>query len=286
MQATTAQPARAMSRGIRRLTLAISGLAVVVGPLLYLLPAETDRLFAWTIAPPITAAFLGGAYCTALVIETLAARERVWARARVVYPAMTLFTSLTLIATLLHLDRFHFASTGALARLTAWLWLGIYIVAPVAMLWLLAGPARAPGSDAPRGPALPAAFRAALGGLGAIMALVGVALFLAPQAAGGWWPWALTPLTGQAVGAWLIGLGFAGAHAAWENAADRARLALVGNVVMGLLQLGAVARFAGALQWGAAPVWLYGLFLLSMVALGTYGLWWTQARARVEPAGA
>ena len=56
MQATTALPPRAMSREIRRLTLAISALAVVVGPLLYLLPAETDRLLAWTIGPPITAA--------------------------------------------------------------------------------------------------------------------------------------------------------------------------------------------------------------------------------------
>ena len=45
---------------------------------------------------------------------------------------------------------------------------------------------------------------------------------------------------------------------------------------MGLLQLGALARFAGALQWSAAPVWIYTLYLLGMVALGCYGLWWTR----------
>ena len=99
------------------------------------------------------------------------------------------------------------------------------------------------------------------------MLLVGAALFLAPQAAGGWWPWALTPLTGQAVGAWLIGLDSRERTRRGRTPRSRPRLALVGNVVMGLLQLGALARFAGALQWGAG-IRLYGLFLLSMVAVG------------------
>ncbi len=86
--AATSADVRTISRGIRRLTLFISGLALVVGPLLYLLPDQTATLFAWTITPPLTAAFMGGTYCTALTIEVLAARERVWALARVFFPGM------------------------------------------------------------------------------------------------------------------------------------------------------------------------------------------------------
>src|SRR5207244_6570123 len=88
-----------VSSEVRTLTKAIALLAVVVGPLLYLFPDLTDTLFAWTIKPPLTAAFLGGSYITALVLEILAARERVWVRTRVVYPAMRLFTTGTLADT-------------------------------------------------------------------------------------------------------------------------------------------------------------------------------------------
>src|SRR6476659_6498223 len=112
MDATSAPTLRLVSPNMRRLTIFIAGLAFVVGPLLFLLPDKTDSLFAWTINPPLTAAFLGGGYCTALVIEVLSARQRVWAWARIVYPAVLLFTTLTLLATLLHMDRFHFNSPG------------------------------------------------------------------------------------------------------------------------------------------------------------------------------
>ena len=147
MSAVTSQPIAAppVSNGIRRLTRAITLLAVVVGPLLFVLPDRTDTLFAWTINPPITAAFLGANYCTALVIDLLAAREQIWSRVRVVYPALLLFVVLTLVATLLHLDKFHFNSPGMIARGTAWAWLVVYILVPVAMLVLLVSQVRSAG---------------------------------------------------------------------------------------------------------------------------------------------
>jgi hypothetical protein len=45
----------------------------------------------------------------------------------------------------------------------------------------------------------------------------GMPLLLAATALLDAWPWALTPLTGRAIGAWAIGIGTIAAHAAWEN---------------------------------------------------------------------
>jgi hypothetical protein len=75
-----------------------------VGVFTFLLSESTDRLFAWTIKPPLTAAFLGANYWAASFLAFLSARERVWARARITYAVSVVFTSLTLLATLLHLD--------------------------------------------------------------------------------------------------------------------------------------------------------------------------------------
>ncbi len=272
MNTAPAPSIRLVSRNVRRLTLFIAGLAFVVGPLLFLFPGSTDTLFAWTIQPPLTAAFLGGGYATALVVEVLAARERVWARGRVFFPAMLLFTSLTLLATLLHLDRFHFNSPGLGARGTAWAWFIIYIIAPPLMAGLLFLQLRAPGGDPPRLAPLPPLFRAVIGAQAAIMLGVGALLFFAPGTANTFWPWNLTPLTAQAVGAWLLGLGFALAHATWENDWIRIRLALIGAIVAGSLQLLSLLRLAGSTALLVPQAWVYGLFLVGLIAVGVIGL--------------
>src|SRR5579859_737942 len=244
MQPAPAPGVRTISRGIRRLTLVISGLALVVGPLLYVLPDNTDTLFAWTIQPPLTAAFLGGTYCTALAIEILAARQRIWALARVFFPGMLTFTLTMLIATLLHLNKFHFEAPGGIARFTAWAWLIIYILAPPVMAGLLYMQLRRPGGDPPRRSPLPPWFRGVLAVQAVIMVGLGAALFLAPDVTKGIWPWMLTPLTARAVGAWMLGLGAAVVQSYRENDWERIQLAMVGDVVLGVLELGAVARFS------------------------------------------
>src|SRR5262245_14702964 len=97
--------------------------AFIAGCSLYILSERTDRYFSWTINSALTAAFLGGAYLTGSLVEYLASRERVWARARVVVPAITLiFTPLLLLATLLHFSRFH------MSDITGWAWLIIYVL--------------------------------------------------------------------------------------------------------------------------------------------------------------
>src|SRR2546430_17536344 len=122
---------RSLIRPMRWLLYAASALVFLAGLQLSLLTEQTDTYFAWTIAPPLTAAFLGAAYWAAVPVELIAAREKVWAKARVAVPAIWLFTTLTLVATPVHFGRFPFSSLIASAQGAAWFWLAIYAGVPV-----------------------------------------------------------------------------------------------------------------------------------------------------------
>jgi len=267
---------RPLTAGMRRMLLAASVLVFIVGIQLYILTEQSDRYFAWTINPPITAAFLGAAYWASFLLEFLAARQRIWAHARVAVPAVLVFTTLTLVATLLHLDRFHLDSVFG------WVWVAVYAVVPPLMLGLLVYQLRAPGRDPPRQAPLAPWLRGALGFQAALLLLFGAALFLAPQAAAPLWPWMLTPLTGRAVGAWLLGLGVAAAQMGWENDWLRGRVAMAAYALLGGLELLALARYAGALDWSEPRAWVYLLFLLSVLAVGGYGWRAAASVARAE----
>lgn len=271
-----------------------AGLVLAIGLPTYLLPERTETLFSWTVNPPLTAAFLGAAYVAATVIEFAASRERRWANARIALPAVLLFTTLTLIVTLRHLDAFHLgAEHGVVPRSIAWAWLAIYVLVPpiMAVLWLQQ--VRAPGTDPPRGAGLPATLRVVLALQAAVMLAFGAALYIAPQAvADALWPWQLSPLTGGAVGAWLFAIGVGVAHALWEHDLHRIRSFMLGGALFGLLEVTAVLRFAGArtadgaavLSWGQPRIWLYLLMVVSLVATAGWTLVLWRRRAH-EPAG-
>src|SRR2546426_4588651 len=213
--------ARALTPWMRYLLYGASLLVFLAGLQLTLFSEQTATYFAWTITPPLTAAFLGAAYWAAVPVEVIAARQTIWAKARVAVPAIWLFTTLTLVATLLHFGKFHFSSAIASAQGAAWFWLAIYAGVPVVMLrigWLQI---HAPGSDPPRASPAATRMRALVLGQGAGMLAFGVGLFVLPDFVGPVWPWALTELTARATGAWLIGIGFAALHANRENDISR-----------------------------------------------------------------
>jgi hypothetical protein len=87
-----------------------AGLALVAGLQLFVGATETDRLFSWTIEPPLTAAFMGAAYWAALVLLAWAAAQREWANARTAIPPVLAIAVLLLVATLIHLDKFDLGS--------------------------------------------------------------------------------------------------------------------------------------------------------------------------------
>src|SRR5438309_2427426 len=192
---------------MRWLLYAASALVFLAGLQLTVFTEQTATYFAWTISPPLTAAFLGASYWAAVPVEVIAARQSTWATARVAVPAIWLFTTLTLVATLLHFDKFHFSSPIASAQGAAWFWLAIYVGVPVVMLLIGWLQIRTPGGDPPRGPPAATWMRALVLGQGVGMLAFGVGLSAIPDIIAPSWPWTLTTLTARAIGAWLIGIG-------------------------------------------------------------------------------
>lgn len=261
---------RPTTPGMRLMLLVASALVFTIGISLFVLTEQTERFFAWTIASPLTAAFLGAAYWASAVLELMASRERAWCNARIAVPAVLLFTTLTLVVTLLHSDRFHFGAPLLITRVGTWTWLLVYALVPLILGALLVLQLRLPGDDLPRAQPLPPAARWVFVAQAAVMGPLGLALLLAPAAAAPLWPWELTPLTGRAIGAWLTSLAVAAGHVAWENDLRRVRAASAAYTVLAALQLVALARYGGEVRWGGPAAWLYLGFLAAMLALGAY----------------
>jgi hypothetical protein len=256
-----------------------SVLVFAAGTQLFVLTRETEHWFAWTISVPLTAAFLGAFYWTALAVAVQSFLRRTWVEARVGVPGVLVFVSLTFVVTLIHRDKFHFGSTDDVARGAAYLWFVVYLIDPlfVAIAWILQR--RHPGADPPRRFLIPGWYRAGLAVQAAVLLTLALLLLVVPDTAADFWPWPLTPLTSRAIGAWLTGIGLVIATAWWENAWERIEIAALSYAVLGLLQLVALARFRTDVNWSALAAPIYLAALCGIVAFGLVGYWLaTQAR--------
>jgi hypothetical protein len=263
---------------MRWMLLAASILVFLAGIQLFILTENTDRYFAWTIDPPLTAAALGGAYWASSIMELSASRQPTWARARIALPAVLLFTTLTCVTTILHLDRFHLGNGfAAPTQLVTWVWIAVYALVPVLMSILLVLQLRTAGVDEPRRNPLPPWLRVVLGLHAAVLLAFGFALLVAPSATLSLWPWTLTPLTARIIGAWLLSLGLAAAHANAENDWGRATVATHSYVLLGILEFVALLRYPNSVDWARPAAALYVLFLASVLLVGIYG-WVTTRR--------
>ena len=283
MKQATTTPYRMTLPGMRIMLVVAGVLVFSVGISLNMLTEQTDRFFAWTIATPLTAAFLGAAYWSACVLELLAARERLWVRARIAVPTLLLFTVLTLIVTLIHIDKFHMTSEDMITRA------GTLVLAVC-----VCGGAHRHGhsldyagcvcaASTRRGAYPPPSWmRVVLAVQAVILIGVGVCLLLVPTVIAPYWPWALTPLTGRAIGAWLASIGIAAAQSVWENDLERVRFAsppsrMPSSDCSSRLRS---SRFSNNVNWNTTAAWLYVIFLLSMVGIGLVS--WLVARRLPE----
>jgi hypothetical protein len=262
-----------LAPAVRWLLFTAALLVLLAGFQLFVLTEHTGTYFAWTIANPLAAAFLGAGYWASFSIEALAGRQAAWSDARIAVPAVLVFTVLTLVATLLHLDKFHFGgSFAAGTQVLTWAWIAIYVLVPLLMLIALGVQARIPGQDAPRSAELPGWVCGALAVQAVGLFAVGVALFAAPARTAPLWPWKLTPLLAQVTGAWLIGLGVAAAHALLEGDARRFRPVATGSVLFAVLQSIALVRYPHLFDWGSPSGVVYLIFLATTLLTGAVGL--------------
>ncbi len=262
---------RPTSPAMRWMLYVAGAFVLIAGFQLFVLTGRTEDFFAWTIDPPLTAAFLGAGYWSSAILELGSARRPEWSGARLAMPTVLFFTTITLVLSLIHLDKFHTDSLFGIA------WLVVYACFPVSMTAILFLQVRNAGGDVPRRSALPGWVRLTLAAQAAVLFVLGAMLYVAPVDAASLWPWPLTPLTGRAVGAWLLGTGFIAAHVAIENARERVDIAMLSYAAFGVLQLVAVARYWDTPDWSALGAVAYLGFLATMVALGLYG-WRTRHR--------
>jgi hypothetical protein len=247
-----------------------AALAVIAGIQLYILTDFTDHYFAWTIAQPLSATFLGAGYWTGVVLLLFACGQRAWANIRIAIAAVGVFVPFMLLTTLLHLDRFHFNSTDTNALVAAWAWMIVYVLVPFVLLAVVWLQLRTPGGDPPREAPLPLWLRFLLGFNALVALVVGLFLFIFPQAASPLWPWILTPLTAQAIGTGFLSLAIASLQFIRENAWSRGRVGTVSYLAIGALQLIALARYADTVRWELPGTWLYIIYMLGIFGGGIY----------------
>lgn len=269
-----------VSPAARRLLLVAAVLVFLAGLQLFVFPGRTDEWFAWTIDPPMTAVFLGAAYWSSAVLEVAGARSATWQRARLTVWPVLVFTALTLLVTMVHLEKFHLGDEHpASARVVAWGWLVIYAVVPAALVAVLVRQAR-PGREAAatsRHRRLPDGLRALLVVLAVALLASGLMLLVAPGEVADWWPWPLTPLTARAIGAWLVGLAWAAGHAAVADDADDVQPLGLTGLTFFVLQGLALVREGDDLAWSEPPAATYiGL----LVVIGVVSGWILALRSR------
>lgn len=254
-------------------------LAVVLVPILltafvilYAFPADTGRLFAWTIRPELTpmvlaSAYLGGGWFFVRVVH-----ESRWARVSAGLLSVTLFAALLGIATVLHWDRF---THGHLAF---WLWAALYFTAPFLVLATWGANQRVAAPPRPEEVCVGPVARVVVA-TGAGLALAqGLVMFVLPSLMIPVWPWLLTPLTCRVVGA-VFCLGSAGLVVLVDRRWVRLRLMVEVEVVMLALILVGTVRARGDLYPDRPLTWLLlGGFVATLVA----SLWLWRAMAAVE----
>ena len=170
--------------------------------ILFFLPDRTGELFAWAIKPHMSSMFIGSAYLGGAWILAQAAYGKRWHRVQAVFPAVTVFTTAMLIATLLHWDRFSLGTIPFLA------WLILYIISPflIPALWFYN---RRTDSNLPEESDLTVSITARFitrifGTLVLVFVLLG---FIFPNLLIPIWPWKLTPLTARVLCGWLSVIG-------------------------------------------------------------------------------
>jgi hypothetical protein len=260
-----------VAAGARLFMLAAAVFVAAAGVSLFFLSEQTNQFFAWTIKPPVTAAFIGGGYLAVTTALALALRKTDWAQVRVgVWVVATGLVSI-LVATLLHLDKFHLHSPIWSAQAWAWSWLFLYVALVPALIAALWTQRRKTATESPRRAMLPPALRLALQLLGALMLVIGAALFVAPGAAEQLWPWPLTPLTARMVGSFYVAFAVSLFAAARENDYVRIQVASFAYVVFAASQAVNAVRYP-AVNWQELPGLMLAVVLIALFAIGVTGV--------------
>jgi hypothetical protein len=249
-----------------RLWLAVEvlfGVAAVMA--IGLSPAETKTNFAWPIQPVVMAATLGAFYITSAPLFLLPLFAKRWVMIRAMILPAALFSTVQLVATFLHWDKF---SVGILPF---YVWFASYLLPPpifvAAYLWHQRQAAsRSVASNEP----IPVWLNRLLVIFGSILTIGAILVFLFPSLLIPIFPWQLTPLSARSLSGWLIAVGTIMLWMSRENDQTRARLATPMLILILPAVLLQMLRFTDQVNWGNPVLWL---ILLLFGIVGFCGLY-------------
>jgi hypothetical protein len=238
-------------------------LAGANGLFLYFVPGLADTDYAWSIKPPVNAAFIGAGFLAGTLATGLVLRFATrWRTFSTLPAALWVLASSLLAATIIHRDRFKWGYPPT------WVWALVYGGVPLAVPYLVLRQRRAAGAEPARESRL-RAVRVLSAVAGALLLAGAVALFAAPVDLGAHWPWTLTPLLARAVAAWYALFGTmlltcaAGLRRPAEALIPYATLAAWSVLLLALPLLHPDDVHGGAL-------WL--VLMVALLALSGYGL--------------
>lgn len=276
-QRSTAGEATTPLTLLTRLALWFIGLNALAGAgSLMLFPHSTDRLFFWTITPPLNAALLGALYLAGGVAVCLLARHGRWEPARVLFPVLVTAGLLIAGVSLAHQARF---SPG----LRLGYWLLVYVGAALLAALLAVVQERRRGRWAVE-TALAPATRWLAAVSGAVVLCAGLSILAWPEPVVAAWPWPTTPLMTRIFAAWFsafgVGLLWFLVDGDWERLALLPRLL----VAAAALDLTMLLIHRGDLTTTGPGLWLYVAHLLGLMLVGGL-LHWLQRPERGNQGG-
>jgi hypothetical protein len=246
-------------------------LAGIAAGQLYGAARFTAEYFAWTVNPPISAAFIGAHFLAVVIMAVAAVREKMLSQARYFLPTVLMFAVAMLVATLFHVDKFHFLASSSLARGAAWAWLVVYVAVPVvALLAIWQEQVWRPAARM-AGAALPGFVRGGLLLYGLVFLLLGMLFLFFPKPFVAWWPWAVTPLIVRASAAMIVALGVTALTLARENNVMITSAPLKAFGVLAVLHGVSLLRFYDQVVFGSELV-AYVMVLMSMVVFSIVSL--------------
>jgi hypothetical protein len=234
--------------------------------LLFLVPGRTNQLFAWPIAPDLSAYALASAYTAGAYFFVRVAMGARWSQIVAGFAPVTVFVLLLGLATLLHLDRFRQGSLPFVA------WATLYAASPIGIPLIAVLASRAAGADG-SGPRLPGALRVAMGAIGTLVVAGALWVFFDPVGFADDIPWVMTPLTTRVV------MGVVALYGTvWVSVAVDGRRSAA-TIVLEAHSVGLAALLISLLVGGVsadrplAPVLLAGAALMLVASLAVRVVW-------------
>jgi len=228
-------------------------------------PAETKTNFAWPIQPVVMAAVLGAFYTSSALLFLLPLFAKRWEMIRVMILPTATFSTIQLIATFLHWDKFSVGTTPF------YVWFASYLLPPpifiAAYLW---HQRRASLPTTNSASPLPAWMHSLFWISGILIASGAASAFIFPSLLISNFPWQLTPLTTRSLCGWIIILGVILIAMARENDRARVRLATPFLILILPTLLIQMSRYSNEVDWANLTLWIGLTFAVLICLCGLY----------------